>query len=134
MDEAESRQYPPQPEVEHGFPKECYCGAKPFLTNCYNRRFFTCPNVDDGEMHIHKWWDVAVMEELRDSDRRYEVMAEKVDYLTLFNDESNATEQKLVRLENVVNEICKENKLRKFTDLLVVGVIIIFTCILFMLV
>ncbi|XP_010496991.1 PREDICTED: uncharacterized protein LOC104774022, partial [Camelina sativa] len=40
MDEAESRQYPPQPEVVHGFPKECYCGAQPILSNCYNRSHF----------------------------------------------------------------------------------------------
>ncbi|XP_019097312.1 PREDICTED: uncharacterized protein LOC109131141 [Camelina sativa] len=137
---AESRQYPPQPEVEHGFPKQCYCGAQPILSNCYNRRFFTCPNVDDGEMHIHKWWDVAVMEELRDNDRRYEVLAEKVDYLTLFNeyesdiiqvrDQCYATEQKMGTLENVVYELRNENRLRNVNDLLVVGVMVIFACLL----
>ncbi|XP_010487716.1 PREDICTED: uncharacterized protein LOC104765657 [Camelina sativa] len=142
MDEAESTfinaepsQYPPQPEIEHGFPKVCYCGAQPILSNCYNRRFFTCPNVDDGEMHIHKWWDVAVMEEMRDSDRRYEVKAEKVDYLTFFNDyeseinqvrdQSYATEQKMVMLENIVSELRKENRFRNVTDFLVVGLMAI---------
>ncbi|XP_010448268.2 PREDICTED: uncharacterized protein LOC104780121 isoform X2 [Camelina sativa] len=132
MDEAESRVYPPQPEVEHGFPKECYCGAQPILSNCYNRRFFTCPNVDDGEMHIHKWWDVAVVEELRDNDRRYEVMVEKVDYLTLFNEYESEINEKMVMLENVVNEIRNENRFRYITDLLVVCVMVIFACILFM--
>ena len=30
--EAARHQYPPQPEVEFGFPKECYCGGEPLLT------------------------------------------------------------------------------------------------------
>ncbi|XP_019094900.1 PREDICTED: uncharacterized protein LOC109130163 [Camelina sativa] len=93
MDEAESsfmnaqaRVYPPQPEVEFGFPKVCYCGGQPLLSTSYNRRFFTCGNIDDGEMHIHKWWDEAVMEKMREMGRQCEVLSQKVDNLALSSD------------------------------------------------
>ncbi|XP_019085085.1 PREDICTED: uncharacterized protein LOC109126270 [Camelina sativa] len=78
------------------------------------------------------------MEEMRDADRRYEVMSQKVDYLTLFNDyesdinhvrdQSYATEQKLVMLENAFSELRKENRFRNVTDVLVVGVMAIVLC------
>ena len=47
-------QYPPQPEVEFGFPQTCYCGAQPLLAtsnsrNDPGRRYYTCAHVDDGE-------------------------------------------------------------------------------------
>ncbi|KAG2247966.1 hypothetical protein Bca52824_087594 [Brassica carinata] len=29
--------YPPQPEVEFGFPKECYCGGQPVVETSYTR-------------------------------------------------------------------------------------------------
>ncbi|KAG2312655.1 hypothetical protein Bca52824_024212 [Brassica carinata] len=41
MDQAElqatSIVYPPQPEVDFGFPKECYCGGEPLLATSYSR-------------------------------------------------------------------------------------------------
>ncbi|KAG2290216.1 hypothetical protein Bca52824_049820 [Brassica carinata] len=44
-------QYPPQFEVEFGFPQTCYCGAQPLLatSNSMNdpgRRYYTC---------AHRW-------------------------------------------------------------------------------
>ncbi|KAG2271917.1 hypothetical protein Bca52824_066472, partial [Brassica carinata] len=50
-------QYPPQPEVEFGFPQVCYCGSQPVLatystTNNPGRRYYTCVNTDDGECHV----------------------------------------------------------------------------------
>ncbi|KAL0865919.1 hypothetical protein Bca101_045037 [Brassica carinata] len=30
-------EYPPQPEVEFGFPQTCYCGAKPRLATSVSR-------------------------------------------------------------------------------------------------
>ena len=30
-------QYPPQPEVEFGFPQTCYCGSQPVLATSYTR-------------------------------------------------------------------------------------------------
>ncbi|KAG2271123.1 hypothetical protein Bca52824_065678 [Brassica carinata] len=32
-----SVQYPPQPEVEFGFPQICYCGAQPLLATSNSR-------------------------------------------------------------------------------------------------
>ncbi|KAF2576444.1 hypothetical protein F2Q70_00005418 [Brassica cretica] len=66
-------QYPPQPEVEFGFPQTCYCGGQPHLATSYTRtdpgrRYYMCGNVDDGECHVWKWWDEAVMEEMRARD------------------------------------------------------------------
>ncbi|XP_010468675.1 PREDICTED: uncharacterized protein LOC104748779 [Camelina sativa] len=135
MDEAESTrendqamQYPPQPEVEFGFPKVCYCGGQPLLSSSYNRRYYTCGNVDDGEMHIHKWWDVAVMEEM---DRQCQVLSEKVDCLTLAGDYdshiSNETEQKILMLEKAVIELRKtRNKIRNGPELIIVIAIVVF--------
>ncbi|KAG5391455.1 hypothetical protein IGI04_021418 [Brassica rapa subsp. trilocularis] len=103
-----SVQYPPQPEVEFGFPQICYCGAQPLLAtstgrNNPGRRYYTCVNADDGECHIWKWWDVAVMEEMRARDRHVIQLADKVDNLTLSIDYE--TQQKMVRLEKLVTDI-----------------------------
>ena len=106
-------QYPPQPEVEFGFPQTCYCGGQPHLATSYSRtdpgrRYYTCDNVDDGECHVWKWWDEAVMEEMRARDIHTLQLAEKVDYLNILSDYEthlshvkdlyNVAEQKLVRL------------------------------------
>ncbi|CAN6814043.1 unnamed protein product [Brassica oleracea] len=84
-------QYPPQPEVEFGFPQTCYCGGRPKLAtsrtvNDLGRRYYTCDNVNDGDCHVHKWWDEAVMEEMRARDTHTLQLSEKVDYLTFWND------------------------------------------------
>ncbi|KAG5384361.1 hypothetical protein IGI04_035831 [Brassica rapa subsp. trilocularis] len=104
MTPATQKTYPPQPEVEFGFPQTCYCGGRPKLAtsrtvNDPGRRYYTCENVNDGDCHVHKWWDDAV------------------DYLTFLNDYDpqlnklkelqNETEQKLVRLEKVVSELAE---------------------------
>ena len=96
-------QYPPQPEVEFGFPQVCYCGSQPVLatsstTNNPGRRYYTCVNADDGECHVWKWWDVAFMEEMRVRDRHTLQLAEKVDSLTLMSDYE--TDQKKPRFTN----------------------------------
>ncbi|KAF3519579.1 hypothetical protein DY000_02061684 [Brassica cretica] len=110
--------YPPQPEVEFGFPQTCYCGSQPRLATSQSRtdpgrRYYTCYNVDDGECHVWKWWDEAVMEEMRARDRHTLQLAEKVDSLNFLRDYE--TEQKLVRLENLVFELAK-NKSRSSFD------------------
>ncbi|KAG5378622.1 hypothetical protein IGI04_026464 [Brassica rapa subsp. trilocularis] len=48
----EPPQYPPQPEVEFGFPQTCYCGGAPKLAtsktlNDRGRLYFTCDQADD---------------------------------------------------------------------------------------
>ncbi|XP_013601610.1 PREDICTED: uncharacterized protein LOC106309084 [Brassica oleracea var. oleracea] len=113
-------QYPPQPEVEFGFPQTCYCGARPLLATSQSRNepgrlYYTCANVADGDCHVWKWWDVAVMEEMRAMDTHTLQLAEKVDYLAGMSDyrtELNQikdlqyeTEQKMVRLEKLVSEL-----------------------------
>ncbi|XP_018490276.1 uncharacterized protein At4g04775-like [Raphanus sativus] len=104
-------QYPPQPEVEFGFPQTCYCGRKPHLAtsksmNDLGRRYYTCESVDDGECHVWKWWDVALMEEMRARDVHVLQLAEKVDNLSLLTDYE--TEQKVIRLEKLVSDLGKE--------------------------
>lgn len=109
----EPHQYPPQPEVEFGFPQKCYCGGDPLLETCYTRndpgrRFYTCENRDDGDCHVWKWWDVAVMEEMRAMDGQTRELAQKVDSLTLMSD--HETEQKLANLEMIVSELGNKNQ------------------------
>ena len=134
-------QYPPQPEVEFGFPQKCYCGGRPKLTtsrtvNDPGRRYYTCDNVNDGDCHVHKWWDDAVMEEMRARDTHTLQLSEKVDYLTFLNDYDpqlnklkelqNETEQKLVRLEKVVSELAeKRTRLTNGFEYFVGGMVII---------
>ncbi|KAL0673287.1 hypothetical protein Bca4012_001268 [Brassica carinata] len=107
-------QYPPQPEVEFGFPQICYCGGRPKLATSHTvndpgRRYYTCDYVNDGDCHVHKWWDEAVMEEMRARDTHTLQLSEKVDYLTFWNDYD--PQQKLVRLEKIVSELA-ENRTR----------------------
>ncbi|KAF3565381.1 hypothetical protein DY000_02012150 [Brassica cretica] len=77
-------QYPPQPEADDGIPTTCYCGAQPVLGCSYTpkdpyRRYFTCHNADDGDCHVWKWWDVAVMEEMREFQRQVRDLKVQVD-------------------------------------------------------
>ncbi|WZZ73530.1 hypothetical protein YC2023_084900 [Brassica napus] len=129
--------YPPQPEVEFGFPQTCCCGSQPQLAtsqsrNDPGRRYYTCLNADDGECHVWKWWDEAAMEEMRARDRHTLQLAEKVDSLNFLSDYE--TEQKLVRLENLGFELAK-NKSRSRFDyfvavmaivIIVIGIVLIF--------
>ena len=71
FDNGEPFQNQPQPEGDDGIPTICYCGSEPVVATAYTekdpgRRYFTCNNVVDGATHIWKWWDDAVMEEMRD--------------------------------------------------------------------
>ncbi|XP_048598013.1 uncharacterized protein LOC125578668 isoform X2 [Brassica napus] len=104
-------QYPPQPEVEFGFPQVCYCGGAPKLATSYTRldpgrRYYTCEHVDDGECHVWKWWDVAVMEEMRARDKHVLQLEEKVDNLNLLSDYE--TDEKVLRLEQLVCDLAKK--------------------------
>ncbi|CAN6925482.1 unnamed protein product [Brassica oleracea] len=122
-------QYPLQPEVEFGFPQTCYCGDRPKLAtsrtvNDPGRRYYTCDCVNDGDCHVHKWWDEAVMEEMRAGDTHTLQLSEKVDYLTFWNDYDpqlnkfkdlqNETEQKLVRLEKIVSELAENRTINYY--------------------
>ncbi|KAL0760607.1 hypothetical protein Bca101_076757 [Brassica carinata] len=103
----EVAQYPPQPEVEFGFPQTCYCCGEPRLATSRSstdpgRRYYTCGHVDDGECHVWKWWDVAAMEEMKARENQLVLLEEKVDNLNLMSDLE--TEEKVVRLEKLVEE------------------------------
>ncbi|XP_010441968.1 PREDICTED: uncharacterized protein LOC104725066 [Camelina sativa] len=128
--DTQATQYPPQPEVEFGFPKVCYCGGQPILSSSENRRFFTCWNVDDGEMHIHKWWDAAVMEEMRELSRQCELLTEKVDSIAFASDYDshirNETEQKIAQLEKIVFDLGKSrNKFSNCFEMMVFSTVIV---------
>ncbi|KAF3607299.1 hypothetical protein DY000_02046058 [Brassica cretica] len=83
---AEPVQYPPQPEV-----------ATSYSRKDPGRRYFTCENVDDGDCHVCKWWDVAVMEEMSDFQTQ----------LRQRKDQGNESEQKLAKLDKTVCELSK---------------------------
>uniref|UniRef100_A0A0D3BKW9 Zinc finger GRF-type domain-containing protein n=1 Tax=Brassica oleracea var. oleracea TaxID=109376 RepID=A0A0D3BKW9_BRAOL len=120
QDQAHAFVYPPQPEVEFGFPQICYCGSEPKIARSSiepGRRYYTCRNANDGECHVWKWWDEVVMEEMRARDRHTLQLAEKVNSMTFFNDQ--ATEQKLVRLENMVCETTARKCLHHFTNAII---------------
>ncbi|XP_048599605.1 uncharacterized protein At4g04775-like [Brassica napus] len=139
MDQAEieaSRvQYPPQPEVEFGLPRECYCGGEPLLAtsvirNDPGRRYYTCRNVEDGDCHVWKWWDVAVMEEVRCMGTQVFQLSDKVDHLASLSDYESEVNQvrdinyemvlKLAELEKIVGDLPRTGNRHGFE--LVVGV------------
>ncbi|KAL0885612.1 hypothetical protein Bca101_009595 [Brassica carinata] len=58
--QAQAFVYPPQLEVEFGFPQICYCGSEPKIATSRiepGRRYYTCTNADVGECHVWKWWE-----------------------------------------------------------------------------
>ncbi|CAH8320859.1 unnamed protein product [Eruca vesicaria subsp. sativa] len=110
QDEAESGyatgdvQYQPQPEGDEGIPLTCYCGSEPVLQTSYTqrdpgRRYFTCDNVSDGDCHIWKWQDVAVMEEMREMQTQ----------LRLLKNQFFETDQKVTKLQKIVVVLSKKN-------------------------
>ncbi|KAF8075486.1 hypothetical protein N665_1090s0002 [Sinapis alba] len=104
-DEADSRNhiadavhYPTQPEADDGIPTTCYCGGEPVVATSYTRkdpgrRYYTCDNVDDGDCHIWKWWDVAVTEEMSDFQKQ----------LRHLKDQGFECEQKLIKLQKNIS-------------------------------
>ncbi|KAJ4912164.1 hypothetical protein Rs2_06785 [Raphanus sativus] len=98
----EAVQYEPQPEADDGIPTICYCGAEPVIATAYTdkdrgRRYFCCVNADDGDCHIWKWWDVAVMEEMREFQS----------LLRRLKEEGEKSEEKLLLLEKSVGVASK---------------------------
>ncbi|CAH2035179.1 unnamed protein product [Thlaspi arvense] len=114
------------PIEEDGIMTECYCGAKAIIdtyrsTMDPRRRFFTCPNVGDGECHIWKWLDKRIMEVLTLIHNDYGAVLEKIELLTYIDDFYMAkaeidqlkqnqiqTEEKIAKLVMVVDEMKKK--------------------------
>ncbi|KAL0721619.1 hypothetical protein Bca4012_036218 [Brassica carinata] len=125
QDQSDTFVYPPQTEVEFGFQQTCYCGNQPKIATSTlepGRRYYTCGNADDGECHVWKWWEDAVMEEMRATQRHTLQLAEKVDGLTFSCDYETA--QNLLRLENMVVELV-ENKSRSRFDCFVAVMVMV---------
>ncbi|KAG5411119.1 hypothetical protein IGI04_007438, partial [Brassica rapa subsp. trilocularis] len=118
---AEAIDWEPSPEGDDGIPRTYYCGSEPVHGYSQTpkdpyRRYITCPNADDRDCHVWKWWDVAVEEELREFKRE----------LNGVKGEANQREQKLLRLEKQVSEFTKKKsgaKLMVFS--LVLGLVLL---------
>ena len=111
---AEPVQYQLQPEADDGIPA-CYCGAEPVLGCSYTpkdpyRRYFTCHNVDDGDCHVWKWWDVAIMKEMREFQTQ----------LRRLKEQGDESDQKLLNLEKTVYELSKKKSPAKLMVCLLV--------------
>ncbi|KAG2333094.1 hypothetical protein Bca52824_004274 [Brassica carinata] len=81
----------------------CYCCGEPVVATSYTRkdpgrRYFTCDNIDDGDCHIWKWWDVAVTKEMSDIQRQ----------LRQLKDQGFECDQKLVKLQKTAYELSKK--------------------------
>ena len=123
---AEPLQYQPQPECDEGIPRICYCGGDPVVAISSTakdpgRRYFTCPNVDDGDCHIWKWWDVAITEEMREFQTQ----------LRQLKDQGFECEQKLVKLQKTVCELSKK-KLGLITNAFAMEVCLVVPAVVFL--
>ena len=102
----EADQYPPEPEADEGIPRTCYCGSEVVVETSYTRkdpgrRYFSCNNVDDGDSHIWKWWDVAVQEELRETQTQ----------LRMVKDQFFENDQKVAKLDKIVGVLTKKTSM-----------------------
>lgn len=79
------------------------------------RRFYTCHNIDDGDYHVYKWWDVAATEKIKAIATQCALLSDKVDYIASASDYKSEvnqvkdlyyeTERKLAVLEKTVSEL-----------------------------
>ncbi|XP_010480759.1 PREDICTED: uncharacterized protein At4g04775-like [Camelina sativa] len=92
-----------------GIPDRCLCGRETVMkcsTTADNpgRIFFGCNNHEDGEDHIMKWWDEAIMQELQAmrgglDDQRDSITAIKE------NDEMLWVQQELEKVKDQMKEL-----------------------------
>uniref|UniRef100_A0A0D3C2C0 GRF-type domain-containing protein n=1 Tax=Brassica oleracea var. oleracea TaxID=109376 RepID=A0A0D3C2C0_BRAOL len=106
---AEADQYSPEPEADEGIPRTCYCGSEPVVATSYTpkdpgRRYFSCDNVDDGDCHIWKWWDVAIQEELGEMQTQ----------LRMLKDQFFESDQKVAKLEKIIGVLTKKKSVVKY--------------------
>ncbi|KAL0677540.1 hypothetical protein Bca4012_005521 [Brassica carinata] len=102
-------QYAAAPEADEGISRTCYCGSEPVVKTSYTSknpymRYFSCNNVDDGECHIWKWWDVAMQEELRETQIQ----------LRMLKDQFVESDQKVAKLEKILRVLSKKTSMVKY--------------------
>ncbi|CAH2034701.1 unnamed protein product [Thlaspi arvense] len=115
------------PINEYGILTQCYCGARAILDTCRStmdpgRRFFTCPNVGDGNCHIWKWLNEGILEELTTIKNDYETVLDKLELFTYIDDfyiakaeidqlkqDKIQTDDKIAMLAKTVDDL-KKNK------------------------
>ncbi|XP_023634397.1 uncharacterized protein LOC111829499 [Capsella rubella] len=82
-------------DADCGIPIVCFCGGRAQLEPSMKRTnpgrlYYTCPNRDDGECHIWKWWDEAIVQELtslRQEIHEYPTMNQMRETLLVHRDE-----------------------------------------------
>ncbi|XP_023641349.1 uncharacterized protein LOC111831445 [Capsella rubella] len=82
---------PARPTPASGIPVTCFCGSAmrartvPEGPNV-GRRYFECEDADgllhNGLLHLNKWWDEAILEELRNIKDKSEEQDDRVKYIT----------------------------------------------------
>uniref|UniRef100_A0A0D3CCU9 Uncharacterized protein n=1 Tax=Brassica oleracea var. oleracea TaxID=109376 RepID=A0A0D3CCU9_BRAOL len=77
----------------------------------------TLRKIQAEDCHIWKWWDVAVMDEMRDFQTQ----------LRRLKEEGTESEQKLLLLEKTVYELGKENSQVKLL-LVLIGLVFLVLC------
>ncbi|XP_010480697.1 PREDICTED: uncharacterized protein At4g04775-like [Camelina sativa] len=95
-------------DAEYGIPAVCYCGERPNLQPSFTRTnpgrlHYTCRNREDGDYHIFKWWDEAMMEELK-------TVKEDLLKLTSLNQMREALQGQKEEIANILN-MHKENQM-----------------------
>ncbi|XP_010468429.1 PREDICTED: uncharacterized protein At4g04775-like [Camelina sativa] len=95
-------------DAEYGILAVCYCGERPNLQPSFKRTnpgrlYYTCRNREDGDYHIFKWWDEAMMEELK-------TVKEDILKLTSLNQMREALQEQKEEIANILN-MHKENQM-----------------------
>ncbi|CAH2078981.1 unnamed protein product [Thlaspi arvense] len=100
---------------DYGLTKECDCGANDIIDTSHSPMI---QEGGDGDCHIWKWWDEAVIEELTLIDGNVGEMAEKMDFFTYLDDFymatgeikelKNETTKKIAKLEMELAEMKKK--------------------------
>ncbi|VVA99330.1 unnamed protein product [Arabis nemorensis] len=94
--------------VQKDFPTMCYCGADAVVKNYTfgqqnGRRYYTCAgNIYDGDCHIWKFFDDAVVEEILILKNKVSGLEARVER---YDKEVNDLKQIVLQLQTKVNEI-----------------------------
>ncbi|CAN8242144.1 unnamed protein product [Cochlearia groenlandica] len=96
-----------------GHIKKCLCDSDAIVeasstsTNP-GRLFYTCPSRDDGNCHMCKWWDEAMMEELTCIKREVAIQSElkeQIDELASLKDLIHKSNNHVAELKNMTQKL-----------------------------